>query len=590
MLLLLAAVTGAGCADDPVTPGNPPPPAPIAWSQLRGGLGVGEIRSVWGTSPQNLLAAHAAGILRYDGSAWRPDPVPPSLPALNAVWGAQSGAPFAAGDEGTLLRYNGASWVEMTSPTAYDIGDVHGRSASDVFAVASTRSTPDDVVELLHFDGIGWASIASRSGVDGNAVFAVPGMVFVVCDAGLALRHDGATLHEDDTLVAENLLDVWAASATDAYAVGESGRILRWDGVAWSPMTSGVTTRLRAVSGASSSDITAVGDGGLILHYDGVGWSSTPGGTTASLAAAWMLPFQRSVAGGEFGTVLFGSNAQWAPRNLGQPFTFEAVWSTSDYYMAVGTGPDGGVARDRDGFGWTFPGGLHAISGFGLGYVAAAGDDGAIYRFDGGDWAPEASPTASTLRGMTALVSRFGEPFRIYAAGDNGALIVWKGGGWTTATLPAGAEGLQFVDVWAAAIDDVFAVASNSTSIVRYDDPYELGDWTLEVTPATSHLLAVGGWRADVYIASEAGEIFFNNGGGWQPVPSPVTTPIRDIRALSETSIFAAGDGGVILHFNGSAWRKTDSGFPGNLTGVWGAEGRSMFAVGVEGAVLVLQD
>jgi hypothetical protein len=302
-----------------------------------------------------------------------------------------------------------------------------------------------------------------------------------------------------------------------------------------------------------------------------------------------MLSGAQRVAVGASGTVLLGSGTQWAPRLLGQPFTFEDVWSSGSYYMAVGAGPAGGVARNRAGYGWTFPQGMHGLSGFSTGLVHAVGDGGAIYEFDGTDWTQEMSPTTANLRASTALISRFGEPFRIYAAGDDGTLIVWKGGAWTLATPPAGAQNHQFVDIWAAAIDDVFAVASNATTLVRYDDPYEVAGWTLEATPATAPLLAVGGWRADVYIASQAGEIFFNDGGGWKPVASPVTTPIRDIRAMSETSMYAVGDAGIILYFDGHAWGKTQSGFAGNLYGVWGAERQEVFAVGSDGAVLTIQ-
>jgi photosystem II stability/assembly factor-like uncharacterized protein len=146
------------------------------------------------------------------------------------------------------------------------------------------------------------------------------------------------------------------------------------------------------------------------------------------------------------------------------------------------------------------------------------------------------------------------------------------------------------VDVWAAAIDDVFAVADNATSLARYDDPYELEKWTLEDTPASAPLLAVGGWRGDVYIASQAGEIFHNAGTGWQAMPSPVTSPLRDLRALSEASIFAAGDAGVILHYDGSAWKKTRTGFAGDFRALWGTVDHAVFAVGAAGAVLIHED
>ena len=586
--LLVAGGLAAGCSDGPVAPGNPPVSAPIVWSQIRGGLGVGEIRSLWGSSPENILAVHAAGILRYNGSAWHADTMPPSLPMLNAVWGPGSGGAFAVGDAGTFLRHNGTAWIEMAGATAWDIRDVHGRSASDVYAVASTGT--QDGADLLRFDGMAWASVALHPGVDGNALFAVPGTVFVACDNGFMLRFDGTVLHADSTGASHDLFDVWAASSTDAYAVGEAGCILRWDGISWAPMTSGVATRLRTVSAWSSSDIVAGGDDGVLLRYDGAGWSAIPTGTPSSIATSWAFPAGQGVAGGDFGTVLFGSGASWAPRHRGQPFAFDAVWSDGNYYMAVGTGPAGGVARDRNGFGWTFPEGLHAVNGWGFGDLVAAGEDGALYRFDGYEWMSETSPTSSTLRSLTALVSRFGEPFRVYAAGDNGTLLVWKGGGWSVATPPAGAENHQFVDVWAAAIDDVFAVASNATSIARHDDPYELAGWTLEDTPASAPLLAVGGWRGDVYIASAAGEIFTNSGNGWQGVQSPVTVPIRDIRALSESSVYAVCHGGAIIHFDGVSWRTTDTGFAGDLRGIWGSEESALFAVGEDGAVLTRKD
>ena len=586
---LLANGLASGCSDDPTGPGIPPVVTPIVWNQIRGGLGVGEIRSIWGTSRQDVRVVHANGILRYDGSAWRAETLPPTLPALNAVWGPAQGAPFAAGDAGTLLRWNSGRWNTLASPTALDIRDLHGRSASDVYAIAS-NATPDDIAALLHFDGVAWSLIDTRDGADGNAVFAAGGVVFVACNAGVMLRHDGTTWYEDDTFITEDLLDVWAASDDDAIAVGESGHILHWDGSAWSPMNSGVAARLRAVSGSSSTDVAACGDGGTMLHYDGTAWSPTPAGTRTSLTAVYLFPGTDRVAAGDVGTVLFGTGTQWAPRLLGQPFAFEGVWSISDYFMAVGTVPGGGVARDRDGFGWTFPEGLHALSGFSAVLIHAVGDGGAIYQYDGSTWEKETSPTASALRASTALVSRFGEPFRIYAAGDDGTLIVWKSGAWIQASPPTGAENHRFVDIWAAAIDDVFAVASNATTIVRYDDPYEVADWTLEDTPATSPLLAVGGWRGDVYIASESGEIFFNDGNGWAEMPNPVTTALRDLRALSETSIFAAGDAGVILHFDGTSWKKTVCSFPGTLNAIWGTEGRAAFAVGSEGAVFVYQD
>jgi hypothetical protein len=587
--LLIACALAAGCSDDPTIPGNPPVPRPIQWNQLRGGLGVGEIRSIGGLSARDLLAVHATGIIHYDGDAWRAESIPASIDTLYAVWSASPQVAFASGGSGVILRRDAGAWSATATPTTLDIRDIHGTSATDVYAVASTRLYPD-TVELLHDDGSGWNRMDTRDGVDANAVFAVTDGAFVACNAGIALRWDGTTLHDDPTFVTENLFDMWAASAADAYAVGERGRILHWDGAAWTPMAGGVSDHLRAVAGNSAGDIIAAGDHGVMLHSDGVAWTRVSSGTVNRLSSARLFPGGEGFVGGSYGTLVVGGGAGWAPRNQGLPLAFEAVWATGGYYIAVGGNADGGQAHDRYGFAWSFPEGMHAISASTPEYVFAGGDGGAIYRFAGRWWQKQDSPASSALRGMTALVTRFGDPFRVYAAGDDGTLLVWKSGVWTLAAPPAGAENHQFVDIWAAATDDVFAVACNATSLVRYDDPYEVAGWSLEQTPATAPLLAVGGLRGDVYIASEAGEIFFNDGNGWQSMPTPVTTPIRDIRAISERSLFAVGEAGVILHFDGAVWKETASKFAGDLMAIWGSEDSSVFAVGKDGAVLLLRN
>ncbi|HEX5133643.1 MAG TPA: hypothetical protein VFX92_14305 [Candidatus Krumholzibacteria bacterium] len=590
VFVLLAGLVAGGCSDDPARPtggsGGPPPPT-ITWDQLRGGLGAGDIRSMWGSSPQQAFALSAQHIFHFDGKDWKLESLPPLPGDLNAVSGVSAELAFAVGDAGTILRWNGKAWILQTSPTPHDLRDVCAVSASDAYAVSAASPA---ATELLHYDGHQWTVIATRDGVRANAVFALPGLAFLAGDAGWAAHHDVTGLHDDDTFIAEDLHDLWGSSAADVYAVGDLGRMLHYDGSAWAPVFTGTTGALRSIDGASPSSIDAVGDRGRLLHYDGSSWGTTPPLSDANLYAVAALDGTLSTAGGEFGTILSGHGTQWASSREGQPFAFESVWSAFGYFMAVAPTPAGGVARDRDGYSWEFPTGLHAISGFNRDDLFAAGDAGTMYHFDGVTWTPVAMPSSATLRSLTALVSRFGQPFRLYAVGDDGTLLVLRAGTWIVAQPPAGAEDYQFVDVWAASIDDVFAVACNATSLVRYDDPYELGGWTLESTPATAPLLAVGGWLGDVYIASAAGEIFFNPGNGWTPMPSPVMTPLRDVRALAENSIFACGDAGTILHFDGVAWRKTITGFPGTFNALWGAPDRDVFAVGTEGAVFVHRD
>jgi hypothetical protein len=91
------------------------------------------------------------------------------------------------------------------------------------------------------------------------------------------------------------LFGVWAASESEAWAVGAQGTIRHytgdpafWDVVANVP----TTANLNAVWGSSASDIWAVGDAGVVLRYDGTSWSRMKiaglGARRPDLNTVWM--------------------------------------------------------------------------------------------------------------------------------------------------------------------------------------------------------------------------------------------------------------------------------------------------------------
>ncbi len=107
------------------------------------------------------------------------------------------------------------------------------------------------------------------------------GTVWAVGDVGAAVRITGAdgetpAVTPSNTMTWTGLRGVWAASDTEAWAVGGGGTILHNAGaqLAWD-VISDVPTKenLNAVWGTSSSDVWAVGDAGVVLHYDGTSWA-----------------------------------------------------------------------------------------------------------------------------------------------------------------------------------------------------------------------------------------------------------------------------------------------------------------------------
>ncbi|MHC4600687.1 MAG: fibronectin type III domain-containing protein, partial [Planctomycetota bacterium] len=81
----------------------------------------------------------------------------------------------------------------------------------------------------------------------------------------------------------QNLRGVWAATATDVFAVGDNGYILYYDGNTWLEMNSGTTQALNDVWGTSLTDVWAVGAAGTTLHFDGNGWTSVANTTSVPL-------------------------------------------------------------------------------------------------------------------------------------------------------------------------------------------------------------------------------------------------------------------------------------------------------------------
>lgn len=92
---------------------------------------------------------------------------------------------------------------------------------------------------------------------------------------------------------ANNLNGVATVSATEAFAVGDAGTILRYGGDRWQPMLVATHASLLDVWAASATDVFAVGNDvvsgtGIIFHYNWTTWkiSDSAFGKTAQKAVS----------------------------------------------------------------------------------------------------------------------------------------------------------------------------------------------------------------------------------------------------------------------------------------------------------------
>ena len=279
------------------------------WSQTYSEDGP-VLESVWGTGPTSafavgsdpLAAFSTDGILlRFDGSTWSRMTGPgvgttdgSRQVSFHGVWGTSETNVYAVGivfdqiSHALVARYDGARWTAIPLSADDDrvLEDVHGTSASDVFAVGfldrsqslqrgqltsslRTRRRQGSLGLILHYDGTNWTEFAAVepesyfNGVWSNApndVFAVGGRGV----SGIIYHYDGITWSAMTVPPTGELFEVWGAAANDVYAVG-AGVILHYDGSAWT-VVQAVPERLTGVWGRTASDVFAVGSVGAIYH------------------------------------------------------------------------------------------------------------------------------------------------------------------------------------------------------------------------------------------------------------------------------------------------------------------------------------
>jgi hypothetical protein len=279
---------------------------------------------------------------------------------LYGVWGTSGSNIYAVGASGAIYRYNGTNWVFVRSSGSQVLNGVFGTSASNIYAVGRTGS---DTGLILHYNGIGWVAETFTNfeffdvwAASASDVFAVGKWVF---------QGDGAVWHYNGTswegqgsadMSGHWLRDVWGTDGSNVYAVTQnsiiSGKVLHYNGSAWSvdvdgwPASGGLDDGMYGVWGSAANNVFATGEGGLALRYDGSSWSNT---------------------------------------GTGLAYVYRDVWGTSDSDVFV-TVLGGGI-HHYDGSSWTVSGwstgnGIYGIWGTSYRDVYAVGANGTILHFE----------------------------------------------------------------------------------------------------------------------------------------------------------------------------------------------------------------
>lgn len=329
-----------------------------AFAEVAGAPAAGFF-ALWGTGPSDLYFVGTAGtIAHYDGSKFTTTSLYEPLTGVGAPLtglGSAAGDLVAVGDFGATLRLSGATWTSQAD-------DVHRRyrglsgSADRMFAIvqdlrlttgseiarytgsafaAETVPPKSDLRGL--FSGAAGPAVAvgagdlvlqrSGAGVWTPALVESPGTTVLRAAYAVSPSHiwavgggdtfdsvatnptrillsDGTRYRSVAAPVSEVILrGVWAASATDAWAVGDAGTALHWNGSSWQAVALTTLANLYAVWGRDASTVYAVGTAGTLLHYDGHDWKQEDTGTQNTLVQVWGTGTEVYALGGS-GTIL----------------------------------------------------------------------------------------------------------------------------------------------------------------------------------------------------------------------------------------------------------------------------------------------
>jgi hypothetical protein len=212
----------------------------------------------------------------------------PTAKNLSDVWGSARDDVWAVGENGVILRYDGAAWslVDTSSlPIQQDLFGVSGRSADDVVAVGANGHG-------IAWDGAGWSILLFwpwaggpfpnlRSVCQGN-----DGRSWTVADDGTWVNFDAGSGVSDQLPGGIGLFGATCIPGGDAYAVGHdhaafaSSVIYRLGAQDWSvePMAHQPIDNMYAVTGDPGSGFWAAGfvdgQGSSVYRLIDDGWET----------------------------------------------------------------------------------------------------------------------------------------------------------------------------------------------------------------------------------------------------------------------------------------------------------------------------
>jgi hypothetical protein len=253
---------------------------------------------VWGSSASDVYMANWVGIWHFDGARWKTVPELEWHGTLD-VYGFGADDVWAVGPAGRILRYDGKAWsgerydgegvfaeplgIWDNPPRNHYLWGVWGPAPNDVF-VAGDSGT------VLHWDGATWSRMNTGTREGLRRVWGTSGSnVYVSGIGGVLLHYDGSAWSRVVVPTTETLERIWGSSPTNVYVGGARATLLHFDGSGWRRVELPVdpSYTVHAVWGTSASNVFVAGSGGFVLRWDGAHWLREDSGRPEQILGLW---------------------------------------------------------------------------------------------------------------------------------------------------------------------------------------------------------------------------------------------------------------------------------------------------------------
>jgi hypothetical protein len=266
------------------------------------------MRAIQGTSESNVWMVGEGAAYRFDGDSWDPA-ADPGDRALLDVTIDPSGAPWAVGSAGVVIRDEGTGWTSMAGldepphdfyavwPTPTDVlalsedgvsrwsgsAWTHGaaipytvhataRGPSHLYLVATPNGTTTP--QLVRFDGTSYQNVIAvdRAYTELTVVRDDDIWAYAPISGGGVGHYDGATFEADPYWSSSfsGPYGLHGSAPNNVWAVSTDGEMYRFDGSAWTEEFHHYGADwLDAVVTFGPDDVWTAGSGGLLQHWDG---------------------------------------------------------------------------------------------------------------------------------------------------------------------------------------------------------------------------------------------------------------------------------------------------------------------------------